>query len=185
MILHLQPASIWYYDILWLFPDVSNAEAANIHAWIEFLAAVFGMYRLAALPSVDLKSLIVLLFGMFWNACTYTSKPKNFTAAVPHQETSGLHNLQWAVWLSQRHNGLINWTTITQCSASSLQRLHSFFFIGCPWSINEFHDCNSQGSCSRTRPYRSPRLLFICMSWSDSGKLGNLETPANHHLVML
>lgn len=37
--------------ILWLLPDVSNAEAANIHAWIEFLAAVFGMY---CISSVDL-----------------------------------------------------------------------------------------------------------------------------------
>lgn len=62
-----------------------------------------------------------------------------------------------------------HWKTITLCSASSL-----LFFIGCPWSINEFLDCNSRGSCSRTRPYRSPRLLFMCMSWSESGKLGKL-----------
>ena len=35
---------ILWHIMTWLFPDVSNAEAANIHAWIEFLAAVFGMY---------------------------------------------------------------------------------------------------------------------------------------------
>ena len=154
--------------ILWLLPDVSNAEAANIHAWIEFLAAVFGMY---CISSVD------LLWHVLECLFLYQQAKKLRRRQCPHQENSGLHNLPTVscTGMTITKTQWTHWKTITRCSASSL-----LFFIGCPWSINEFLDCNSRGSCSRTRPYRSPRLLFMCMSWSDSGKLGNLETPANH-----